>query len=33
MAIANNPFLANTLFSSTPTGKVRDLEDTGDEKD
>jgi hypothetical protein len=33
MAVANNPFLADLLFSGKPTGKVRDLEDTGDEKD
>ncbi len=33
MAVANNPFLADLLFSGKPTGKIRDLEDTGDEKD
>jgi hypothetical protein len=33
MAISNNPFLANTLFSSTPTGKVRDLLGKDDEED
>jgi hypothetical protein len=33
MAIANSPFLANTLFSSAPTGKVRDLLGKDDEED
>ena len=33
MAVANNPFLADLLFSGKPTGKIRDLEDTGDGQD
>lgn len=31
MAIANNPFLADLLFSGKPTGKVRDLTDDDEE--